>query len=111
MKMSASKLSIVILGLLLVVCCIGLLGPGPLVPGLGPLFDQFGILAIMAVFAIASVPWFVRRFRSAKPSDNGPSPTSVAADILRERYARGELNRAQFLSMLDDVKSEYPRNT
>jgi uncharacterized membrane protein len=109
--MSASKLSIVILGLLLVVCCVGLLGPGPLLPGLGPLFDQFRILAILAALAIASVPWLVRTFRSAKPSDNGRSPNSVAADILRERYARGELDRAQFLSMLNDVKSEFPRNT
>jgi uncharacterized membrane protein len=85
----------------------GLFGPGPLVPGLGPGFDQLGAVIALVVFAAAGL-WL---FKSRRLSlwDGSRAAHRSAEEILRERYARGELDRTQFLFMLDDLRAPDSR--
>ena len=69
--------------------------------GLGPIFMIFWLLVIVAL--IAGVAWFVR---SASYHDGGPlrGPSrSSSLDILEERYARGEINRDEYLEKRRDM--------
>jgi len=54
---------------------------------------------LIAVGLIALVVWLARR-----PNSEQPSPTNTRAlDILRERYARGELSREQYTQLRSDI--------
>lgn len=55
-------------------------------------------LIILAVVAL------VRSMRSPHPT-NVPSLTNDPVNILRERYARGELNRDEFQDMRDQLNA------
>lgn len=67
----------------------------------------FNLLVIVAVIWL--VIWAIRRLTAAggisargggfSSNPNGPSPR----EILQVRYARGEITREQYLSMLDDL--------
>jgi uncharacterized membrane protein len=81
----------------------------PLVPRLGPAFDQLVPTAVSAVLAIVAVPWLLRTFRATASSNRNSPGVSSAEEIRRERYARGDLDRTQFFLMLDDLKAESPR--
>jgi uncharacterized membrane protein len=98
-------------GVLLILYVAGIFGPGPLVPGLGPAFDQAVTLAVVVVLALSSLPWLLRTFRKQKSSASSGSGVPQAAEILRARYARGELDRNQFLLMLEDIHTPHPRKT
>ena len=55
--------------------------------------------SLIAVGLIALVVWPARR-----PNSERPSPANTRAlDILRERYARGELSREQYTQMRSDI--------
>jgi hypothetical protein len=47
--MAAAKLITILFGLLLVVCVVGFFEPGPIVNGLGPVFDQIVTRAVTVV--------------------------------------------------------------
>ena len=69
--------------------------------GLGSIFMIFWLLVIVAL--IAGVVWFVR---SASHHNSGPlrgPPRSSSLDILEERYARGEINRDEYLEKRRDM--------
>jgi uncharacterized membrane protein len=106
--MTAGELIAVALGLLLVLCLGGLFGPGPLVLGLGPAFDQIVTLAVV-VLVVVFASWLLRAFRKTELAAKSKSGIPQAEEILRGRYARGELDRNQFLLMLKDVRTETPR--
>jgi len=64
----------------------------------------FGMLVIMAIFwgliitgLVLGIRWLVRL--------DGPGRRDAALDILRERYARGEIDREEFESRRRDLKS------
>jgi uncharacterized membrane protein len=105
--MTPIKIVALVSGVTLLAFVGGLFGPGPLVPGLGPGFDQLGVVIALTVFAAAGL-WL---FKSRRPGFWGGSrPTDRSAEeILRERYARGELDRTQFLFMLDDLRAPESR--
>lgn len=107
--MAAGKLIILVFGLLPVGYIGGFLGPGPLLPGLGPAFDQVVTLAVVVVLALVGGPWLLRAFRNAETSAKVSSRISGAENILRERYARGEVDRTQFLLMLEDLQTPNSR--
>ena len=106
--MTAGRLIAVAFGLLLILSVGGLFGPGPLVLGLGPPFDQIVTLAVV-VLAVISASWFLRAFRKIELSAKSKSGIPQAEEILRGRYARGELDRNHFLLMLEDVRTETSR--
>ena len=61
--MAAGKLIVFAFGLLLVVYLGGFFGPGPLVPGLGPAFDQIVTFTVVILLVVVAVPWLLRSLR------------------------------------------------
>ena len=61
--MTRLKIVELVSGITLLAFVGGLFGPGPLVPGLGPGFDQLGVVIALVVFASAGL-WL---FKTRKP--------------------------------------------
>jgi uncharacterized membrane protein len=89
----------------------GLFGPGPLVPGLGPFFDLVVMVAVVFLLVVIAAPLFARIFRKANSAGKTEPEISSPEDILRARYARGDLDRSQFLQILEDLSNRNPRAT
>jgi putative membrane protein len=58
---------------------------------LGPLFM---ILVLAAVIAVAVI--LVRQSSGSWQGASTPPPTRTALDILKERFARGEIDKAEY---------------
>ncbi len=71
---------------------------GPLDPplGLGPGLDQFAGLAVLAV--LVALAW-----RPIKNALGSRTDTSSPRDILRKRYAQGELSEGEYLRMMENL--------
>jgi putative membrane protein len=69
--------------------------------GLGTLGMGVGLLFWLALVAgiVVLVVWAVRQAGSRPRDERGPD----AVEILRQRYARGELSREQFEQMKRDL--------
>lgn len=63
----------------------------------GPLF-MLAVLALLVALVVALVRWF------GSGQTAPPAPRS-ARDILDERYARGEIDREEYLRRRDDMAS------
>jgi uncharacterized membrane protein len=79
------------------------------VPGLGPLFGLDSGTTLLVLAVIGLFAYGVKRLLPHK-TDWGPSPESghghnaePAIQILRERYAKGEISRAEYLQSLNDL--------
>jgi uncharacterized membrane protein len=87
-----SRLSV----LLLFAGCAGPIGP-PL--GLGPGWDEFaGIVIVALIVALAYRP--IRRLISNRPN---PAHSTSPQDIVRARYARGEITQEEFQSLMQHL--------
>ncbi len=67
----------------------------------------FGLLFILLVaaaiaYAAGRRPRFGDRFQPGSPAGGGGSTN--ASEILRERYARGEISREEYQRMQQDLK-------
>jgi uncharacterized membrane protein len=84
--MTRLKIVELVSGITLLAFVGGLFGPGPLVPGLGPGFDQLGVVIALVVFASAGL-WL---FKTWEPNIWGDSRSTdrSAEEILRERVAK-----------------------
>jgi uncharacterized membrane protein len=71
---------------------------GPLDPplGLGPGLNQFAGIVILAV--LVALAW-----RPIKNALGSRTDTSSPIDILRKRYAQGELSEGEYLRMVDNL--------
>jgi len=58
---------------------------------LGP-FVMLFFLGLVVVAVVLLVRWL----GGSAPSSTGPAPRQTALDILRERFARGEIDKAEF---------------
>ena len=108
--MEKKKLPLILGGLVLLVLMGAVLVPGPLLPGLGPPFDQPGSLLVLPLFVAVGIVWFLATILRARSRDEKLRGSSSAEQILRERYARGEMDRAQFAQMLNDLRSDLSPN-
>jgi uncharacterized membrane protein len=66
----------------------------------------FGWLLLFVVLAlvIALVVWFVRRAKGPRDRLYGlAAPLDDALDVVRMRYARGEIDRKEFLRIVGDL--------
>jgi putative membrane protein len=68
--------------------------------GIGPFGPILMVLAI-AVIVVASV-WFLRRFAPVGPQRMAGS-RSGGLDVLEQRYARGEVDRDEYLQKKGDL--------
>jgi uncharacterized membrane protein len=71
-----------------------------------------GFMMLFWAVVLFLLVWFaVQTVRGPGWSDRGESPrlsTPSAAEILRARYARGEIDRDTFLRMLEDLRGGSP---
>ena len=67
----------------------------------GPLHMIFWILILVAV--IVGIVWFVRSLSHGGPTQSYRPSRSPGLDVLEERYARGELNRDEYLQKKRDI--------
>ncbi len=77
-------------------------GPWPCL-GLGPWLDRICLALAFAAVCFACGKWLLNRSKhAASDSESEPIPPEIV--ILRERYARGEIDREHYLQSLDDLK-------
>jgi uncharacterized membrane protein len=79
--------------------------PGPLGPplGLGPGLDQlvfWGGIFIAGLFLWPRAQRYLKR----DSGNSGSSQLKVSMEIVAQRYARGEINRDEYLKMVDDLR-------
>jgi hypothetical protein len=98
MKHILTYVTIVLLMLTVANCGPGLLAPGPPLPGLGPGFEWITLFAIIA----AAGAW-LSRSKLAAFFPRYHKSRSQAFEILRERYAKGEISREEYLRIANDL--------
>lgn len=84
----------------------GMMGPGMMAWGRYAFYPigwivmlVFWVLIIVGIVAL--VAWL---FRSAGPLVTAPARPSTALEILKERYARGEITREQYEQMRQEIE-------
>ncbi len=101
---------LLILGILaLLYVGLEMLGPSPLSPTLSPPPSEFIRVAAL-VFIIVGAAWLSLKMFSVLTRRRARRENRPAEQILRERYARGELDRAQLGQMLDDLRGGLSPN-
>jgi putative membrane protein len=64
------------------------------------------LLLLVIVGGIAAVVWFMRQgSQGAGPRSTSPQREDEALAILRQRYARGEIDREEFERMREELRS------
>jgi uncharacterized membrane protein len=81
--------------------------------GLGPFLDQIVTLLLLIAAAIGGIHLYKKNVNPSPPTQTQaaynaePTATSSSAEeILRERYARGEIDRPHYLEMLQNLKAQ-----
>lgn len=69
---------------------------------IGMLFSLL-ILIILALILILTVRWLLQNSRSRSQGNVSNSPSSKAVELLKERYARGEIDREEFEQKKQDL--------
>jgi hypothetical protein len=98
MRHTLTYVTIVLLTLTVANCGPGLLAPGPPLPGLGPGFEWIALFAII----VAAGAW-LSRSKFAALLQTYDKRRSQAFEILRERYAKGEISREEYLRIANDL--------
>ena len=98
MRRILTYVTIVLLTLTVANCGPGLLAAGPPLPGLGPGFEWIALFAIIVVAG----KW-ISRSKFAAFFQTYDKRRSAAIEILRERYAKGEISREEYLSIANDL--------
>jgi hypothetical protein len=98
MKRILTYVTIVLLMLTVANCGPGLLAPGPPLPGLGPGFEWI----VLFVIIIVAGAW-LSRSKIAAFFLTQDERRSQAFEILRERYAKGEISREEYLRIANDL--------
>jgi uncharacterized membrane protein len=80
--------------------------------GLGPFLDQIVTWLLLIAAAIGGVHLYKKSVNpqlpaqvQAAPNAAPATPASSAEEILKERYARGEIDRAHYLEMHQNLKA------
>jgi putative membrane protein len=56
------------------------------------------------IFFILAFVLIIRLFRGGHHDDHGEPPEKSALEILKDRYARGEITKKEFLEMKKDIE-------
>jgi Short C-terminal domain len=98
MRRTLTYVTILLLTLTVANCGPGLHVPGPPPPGLGPGLEWIVFVAV----AVAAGAW-LSRSKLATFFPNCDKRRSQASEILRERYAKGEISREEYLRVANDL--------
>lgn len=60
---------------------------------------------LLWVLLIAGAVWLVWQLVRGRTGGDAGSPGESAEDVLKKRYARGEIDRTTYERMLDDLRS------
>ena len=71
----------------------------------GGFFGMFWMWIIPIILIILAMVAIVVLFRIAGHRSSGPASTESPLDILKKRYARGEISREEFERMKKDLES------
>ncbi|MDA3951025.1 MAG: SHOCT domain-containing protein [Spirochaeta sp.] len=63
------------------------------------------LIALIVVGGFFLIRWIIRRTDGGGISLGGPS-SQDPENILKERYAKGEISREEYLNMLSDMKND-----
>jgi len=81
--------------------------------GLGPFLDQIVTLILLIVAVLGGIHLYRRNVSAPAATQAQISPRAgltanqpTAEGILKERYARGEIDRARYLQMLQNLRAE-----
>ena len=84
-------------------------------PGLGPFWDQSVTLLLLIAAALGGIHIYKKNASAPKSAQKqtmqtfAPSRTeSSAEEIQKQRYVRGEINRTQYLDMLEMLRAQSP---
>jgi putative membrane protein len=77
------------------------MGEGAMICG-----GAIGLLLLIALVVL--VIWLITRTSSQgrTPTGGGTTPPKTALEILKERYARGEITREEYLEMREHLREE-----
>ena len=82
--------------------------PGlPTAFGLGPWLDQLVPVLLIVVLGFLAWKYGPASLKKRDTTISSDREVSRAHSILRQRYARGEITRDQYLQMLDDLESRF----
>jgi uncharacterized membrane protein len=111
--MTAKKIITLALGLVLALWLIGPIGLGPPLPGLGPFFEPSTTVVVLIALALALVAALLLtpKRNETEATSGSRADGKTPEDVIRERYARGELDRTQFIVMLEDVQTGRTRRS
>ena len=76
-----------------------------------PIKDARLWLAVLGLLALVAAPLLMRNFHKTESSARFGSRTQTPEEILLECYSRGEVDRTQFILMLDDLRTQNPRKS
>jgi hypothetical protein len=108
--MRTTRLLFILGGLALLYIVLGVLGPTPLSPALSPPFGELVRFSALVLFVVVGVVWLSLKTSKTRSRGKAIPANQSAEQILRERYARGEMDRAQFGQMLNDLRSDLSAN-
>ena len=81
--------------------------------GLGPFLDQIVTVLLLIAAAIGGLHLYKRYEKPSQPAQVQAAPNaapaktaSSAEELLNERYARGGIDRAHYLEMLQNLKAQ-----
>lgn len=89
----------------------GMMGPGMMGPGMMGGWWGFGLLGpigllVLGVLIIGGAVWFVQSMaRGGTASGSGKAGAEAPLDILKRRYAGGEISKEQFEAMRRTLES------
>lgn len=75
------------------------------VSGFGMMGLYWFLSVLMLLAAIVFVIWAIFRMRTPGPHAHH-EPYDRAIEVLRERYARGEISREEYLERLEDLQDD-----
>lgn len=84
----------------------GVMGPGMMGWGFGMGWPGFFIMFGFWIVVIVAIVLFIRWLILSSSQRGGRHPEEAALDILKKRYARGEINKEEF----EDKKKDLERS-
>lgn len=70
----------------------------------GPGFFGFGLFPFFLILGVILLIWAIAAHRSDSDNEE-PTEEDSALEILKKRYARGEITKRQYLEMRKDINN------